>query len=61
MDHRGKWMSEVGPWLSSYDAAEEWANNFRRMGYRATVQSISGPNHGDAGDFDLNKALEDMA
>jgi hypothetical protein len=61
MDHHGKWITEVGPWLSSYGTAEDWADNFRRMGYRVTLQSISGDNPGGMGDFDLNDALANMA
>lgn len=59
LDHRGRWLIEAGPWLASYDAAADWAEQLRRMGYIARVDSMAQPLASD--DFDLHDALANMA
>lgn len=59
LDHRGRWLIEAGPWLASYSAAEDWAEQLRRMGYIARIDSMAQPLGDD--DFDLHDALASMA
>lgn len=59
LDHRGRWVVEAGPWLVSYQEAEAWADELRRMGYIAQVEGMRGSLDGDG--FDLQDALANMA
>jgi len=61
LDHRGKWIVDTGPWLSSSEDAERWAEQLRGLGYQAKVESIGSQVQGAGGDFDLKDALASMA
>ncbi len=64
IDHRGRWIREVGPWLDSPDDAENWADLLRHMGYISEVEAMRGHISGSAiggDDKELHDALSSMA
>lgn len=60
LDH-GQWITEAGPWLSSYSEAEGWAKQFREMGYQAALQNSSAAIHGPGNHADQSAPLTSMA
>jgi len=59
-DHRGKRILEAGPWLTSKDDAENWAEILRDLGYKVHVERMSGEISGQPDDG-LAAALAGMA
>ena len=47
-DHRGNRILEPGPWFSSQQMADHWAEVLRLIGYRVVVEKLEGGVHGQA-------------
>ena len=45
-DHRGNRILEPGPWFSSQQMADHWADVLRLIGYRVIVEKLEGGVHG---------------
>lgn len=41
-DHRGNRILEPGPWFSSQEVADYWAQVLRLIGYHAKVEKLEG-------------------
>lgn len=60
-DHRGNRILELGPWHAKQESAEQWAETLRRLGYKVTVEQMSGSISGGGVDTSLSDALASMA
>lgn len=62
-DHRGAWVVEKGPWLTTKRDAEYWADRLYKIGYRVSIEELGGSlvaaTHGI--DDDLAAALASLA
>lgn len=54
-DHRDRWIIEAGPWHTSRNDAEHWAEILRGLGYNAQIEGM----HGQIADGYDNSALSD--
>lgn len=61
IDHRGRHVTEVGPWFSDYQQAQYWANLLRQFGYQVRIESQSGKLPAETEDQKLRDALSSLA
>ena len=47
-DYRGNRILEPGPWFSSQQVADHWAEVLRSVGYRVIVEKLEGTLHAQA-------------
>jgi len=60
-DYRGRRIIEAGPWLTSKEDADSWAEILHAMGYVTRVERMHGTLTGGSSDDDFANALASMA
>ncbi|MCX8145511.1 MAG: hypothetical protein N3C59_04165 [Azovibrio sp.] len=62
IDHRGRYVTEPGPWFDDIEQARYWAGLLRQSGYKVRIESQDGRLPETAGgDTQLLEALSSMA